>query len=124
MAASPKPLTQPVSNGAERLTLKLQTAWRELTECTDATAQAFATVPGAPNESSNLEQVRGWYEESTRRLLIDPVQKFLLLQPIRRALEAMRACDQETAPSGARARIHVRFLSLLILTALDLCEPW
>src|ERR1700733_1453092 len=124
MAASPKPLTQPVSNGAERLTLKLQTAWRELTECTDATAQAFAKVPGAPNESSNLEQVRGWYEESTRRLLIDPVQKFLLLQPIRRALEAMRACDQETAPSGARARIHVRFLSLLILTALDLCEPW
>jgi hypothetical protein len=126
MAASPKPLTQPVSSVTDRLTLKLHTAWRELAECADAISQAFTEVQGAPNEPSNLEEIRGWYEESTRRLLVDPVQKCLLLQPLKRVLEAMRACDQETPPgvARARARTDARFLSLLILTALDLCEPW
>jgi hypothetical protein len=36
MAASPKPLTQPVSSGTDRLTLKLHTAWREFAECSEA----------------------------------------------------------------------------------------
>jgi hypothetical protein len=62
MAASPKPLTQLVSSVTDRLTLKVQTAWRELAECSDATSQAFAEAQGAPNEPSNLEEIRGWYE--------------------------------------------------------------
>jgi hypothetical protein len=58
MAASPKSLTQPVSNVAERLTLKLQTAWRELNECTDATSQALATVPGTPDVDMTEDERR------------------------------------------------------------------
>ena len=106
MAASPKPLTQPVSSVTDRLTLKLQTAWRELAECSDAASQAFAEVESAPSEPSHLEEIRAWYEESTRRILADPVQKCLLLQPVKRALEAMCVCDQETPPGVARARSH------------------
>jgi len=48
------------------------------------------------------------------------------LQPIRRTLGAMRACDQETASAFVHARIRTdaHFQRLLVLAALDLCEPW
>jgi hypothetical protein len=83
-------------------------------------------VQSAPGETQNLEELRGWYQECTHRLLTNPVQRFMLPQPIRRVLEAMRACDLEIAPAAmkARSRTDARFLSLLVLTALDLCEPW
>ena len=126
MAASPKPLTHPVSSVVERLTLKLQTAWQEISDCSDETSRAFAVVQRAPDEADNLEELRSWYQENTHRLLTNPVQMFLRLQPIRRVLEAMRACDLEMTPSAVRTRTRTdaRFLSLLVLTALDLCEPW
>jgi hypothetical protein len=126
VAASSKHLTQPVLSVVERLTIKLQTTWQELSECSDEISQAFAVLHSAPGEAQNLEDLRGWYQESTRRLLTDPVQKFMLPQPIRRVLEAMRACDLEMTPAAVRARTRTdaRFLSLLVLTALDLCEPW
>lgn len=126
MAASPKPLTQPESSAANRLTLKFQAAWQELSEYTNEVSQAFQSAPSAPGDSPSLSETREWYEQTTRKLLVEPVQHFLSIQPIRRVLEAIRARDQETGVDAARARAwtDARLLSLLIVTALDLCEPW
>jgi hypothetical protein len=92
MAASPKPLTQPARNVAARLPGKLQAAWQILSECSGEIPQSVPTGQLAP--SDDLKTIRGWYEEASRILLVEPVQKFLRLQPLRRTLEALRACDQ------------------------------
>jgi hypothetical protein len=70
--------------------------------------------------------IRDWYQETTRILLTEPVKKFMRLQPIRRTLAAMRACDQESASAAVQARIRTDadFQRMLVLAALDLCEPW
>lgn len=79
-----------------------------------------------PGDSSGLKEMRLWYEDTTRNLLTQPVQQCLSDQPIHRALEAIYLSDDENKGTLLRlpARTHTRFLWLLTLTALDLCEPW
>lgn len=126
MAAPPERLTQPARNGAGRLSVTLQAAWEDLGECISEISRASAAVQRAPSAPRSLIAIRDWYQETTRILLTEPVRKFMRLQPIRRTLEAMRACDQETAAAAVHARIRTdaHFQRLLALTALDLCEPW
>jgi hypothetical protein len=89
-------------------------------------SQASNDIQKAPDDSSSVEAIRDWYEQTTRLLLKDPVQRFLRSQPTRQALEAMNTCDRELSPASARsrARLDARFQRLLTTTALDLCEPW
>ena len=126
MAAPPQLLTQPARNGAERLSGTLRAAWEELSECTREISRASAAVQCAPGAPRTLMAIRDWYQETTRVLLTEPVKKCLRLQPIRRTLEAMRACDQEAAAAAIhdRSRTDAHFQRLLALTVLDLCEPW
>ena len=126
MAAPPELLTQPARNGPERLSVALQAAWADLRECTDEISRASATVQAAPRAAPSLMEIRDWYQETTRVLLTEPVKRFMRLQPIRRTLGAMRACDQEISAAAVQARIRTDadFQRLLALTALDLCEPW
>ena len=126
MAASPEPLTQPPRSIPERLSVALQAAWADLSECMNEISQASAAVQPAPSAAPNLGAIRDWYQETTRMLLTDPVKKFMRLQPIRRTLGAMRACDQETPSAAIQARIRMdaHFQRLLAVTTLDLCEPW
>jgi hypothetical protein len=126
VAASPEPLTQPPRRVQERLSVALQAAWDDLSQCANEISQASGVVQQPPTTARNLMAMREWYQETTRILLTDPVKKFMRLQPIRRTLAAMRACDQETACAAVQARIRIdaQFQRLLVLAALDLCEPW
>lgn len=126
MTARPEPLTQPARNVPERLSVALQAAWEDLSECTNEISQASAAVQPAPSAAPSPMAICDWYQETTRVLLTEPVKKFMRLQPIRRTLGAMRACDQETTAAAVQARIRTdaHFQRLLALTALDLCEPW
>lgn len=126
MAATPDPITQPARSVAERLLVKVQTAWQDISECTEQVSSAFITAPGSPSKPADLDAIRGWYGETTRVLLVEPVRKFLQRQPIRQTLEVMRASDQQTASTFVRSRMRIdaRFQRLLTLAALDLCEPW
>jgi AAA ATPase domain len=126
VAAPPEPLTQPARNVPERLSVALQAAWEDLSECTHEISRASAAVQAAPSAAPSLIAIRDWYQETTRVLLAEPVKKFMRLQPIRRTLGAMRACDQESPAAAvhARKRTDADFQRLLAVTALDLCEPW
>lgn len=126
VATSPRILTQPESSPAEPLLSSLQTAWSQLSECTDLVGQAFASARNAPGDSPNVKEMRDWYDDTTRRLLTQPVQQCLSFQPVHRALEAIELSDRENKRKflHRRAHTHTRFLWLFTLTALDLCEPW
>ena len=118
MTAPPEPLTQPARNVPERLSVALQAAWEDLSECTNEISQASAAVQAAPSAAPNLMAIRDWYQETTRVLLTEPVKKFMRLQPIRRTLGAMRACDQEISaaavhPESGRMPISSGCLSSL-----------
>ena len=79
---------------------------------------------GSPASPCNSTRER--YETETSLLLLQPLEHFLRILPIRRSLEAMQECDQDV-PAGAlraRTRIDSRFQRVLAQTALDLCEPW
>jgi hypothetical protein len=126
VAASSEPLTRRAPGVAERFSFKLRASWQDLSECTSEISRASTSIQAAPGEPHSLRAIRDWYAETTRMLLTEPVQKVIRLQPIRRTLEAMRACDQEisTGSVHARTRMDTRFQRLLVLTVLDLCEPW
>ena len=70
--------------------------------------------------------MRQQYESDTQALLVQPVDAFLRLRPLRRSLEAMQEFDQEAGASvvKSRAKLDARFQTLLSKAALDLCEPW
>ena len=76
--------------------------------------------------TGNFAELRASSEAITRALIVEPVEQFLRLRPIRRSLEAMQECDQETDRKALRSRVRIdaRFERLLAETALDLCEPW
>jgi len=114
------------ANAAERLQSRLKSAWEDLNECVEAISAVCGSLPPFPAEATTLAEVRDWYEQTSSVVLVDPVQKFLGLQPLRRVLEALRTCDQESAPGFARSRFRTdrRFLRLMALAALDLVEPW
>ena len=126
MATLSQPVTQPARRAADRLLAKLQAAWQDLSSCSDAIARASIAAQQASRQTGSLRAVRDWYEETTRGLLAEPLRQFLQFQPIKNALEAMRAFDQEGTANvkGSRNGIDRRFQRLLILVALDLCEPW
>jgi hypothetical protein len=119
-------VTQPARRAADRLLTKLQAAWQDLSNCTDAIAQASIPAQQESTPAGSLRAVHAWYDETTRGLLAAPLAQFLQLQPIRNALEALSACDQEITANAIRSRTGIdrRFQRLLILAALDLCEPW
>jgi AAA ATPase domain len=126
MATSSEPATQSPRNAADRLVLKLRTAWQDLRSCTDGAAQAAAVGKQAPADLQNLQDMRAWYEETSRQLLMAPLERFLKLQPIKSALDALSMRDPEisTRALNARSRIDRKLQRILIATALDLPELW
>jgi hypothetical protein len=97
MATSSEPATQSPRNAADRLVVKLRTAWQDLSSCTDRAAQAAAVVQQAPADLQNLQEMRVWYEETSGQLLMDPLERFLRLQPIKSALDALSMRDPEVS---------------------------
>jgi hypothetical protein len=126
MATSSEPATQSPRNAADRLVLKLRTAWQDLRSCTDGAAQAAAVGKQAPADLQNLQDMRAWYEETSRQFLMAPLERFLKLQPVKSALDALSMRDPEisTRALSARSRIDKKFQQILIATALDLPELW
>lgn len=123
MATSSEPATQSPRNAADRLVVKLR---QDLSSCTDRAAQAAAVVQQAPADLQNLQEMRVWYEETSGQLLMDPLERFLRLQPIKSALDALSMRDPEVSARllNSRAQIDRRFQRVLIATALDFPELW
>jgi hypothetical protein len=126
MATSSEPATQSPRNAADRLVVKLRTAWQDLSSCTDRAAQAAAVVQQAPADLQNLQEMRTWYEATSGQLLMDPLECFLRLQPIKSALDALSVRDPEISARAlnARAQTDRKFQRILIATGLDLPELW
>src|ERR1700761_2095335 len=126
MATSSEPATQSPRNAADRVVVKLRTAWEDLKSCTDTAAQAAAVVQQASADPQNLQEMRAWYEKTSRQLLMDPLKRFLKLLPIKNALDVFGMRDPEisTRALSARSRIDRKFQRILIETALDLPELW
>jgi hypothetical protein len=126
MATSSEAATQPPRNAADRLVVKLQTSWRDLSSCTARAAEAATVVQRAPSDPRNLQEMRGWYEETSGQLMMDPLERFLRLQPIKNALDALSMRDPEIPARAlnSRAQIDRKFQRILIVTALDLPERW
>ncbi len=117
---------RPVRRGPDRLIAEMQACWAILAEATGRVAEAAAAVRGVARPSGTLAGVRSHFEEETRVLLVEPIDHFLRLRPVRRSLEAMQECDQETdrGKLRSRARIDAGFQRLLAEASIDLCEPW
>jgi hypothetical protein len=118
--------TQTPRNAVDRLLVKLQTAWENLSSCTDKAAQAATIVQQAPADLHDLRELRARYEEATGQLLMDPLEQYLRLQPVKNALDAISVHDPEipVQAHNSRGPIDGRFQRILIETALDLPEPW
>lgn len=110
----------------ERLLVRLQTSWDDLWSCTASAVQAMSVAEQAPADVGDLHAVRSWYETTTQQLLVDPLQQFFRLQPVKNALDAMTVHDAEIAGRAlhSRSRIDRRFQRVLIVTALDIPELW
>ena len=113
-------------NPPDRLLIKLQTAWQNLSGCTDRAVQAASVAEQAPAGPVDLQALRIWYESATRQLLMDPLEQFFRLQPVKNALDAISVQDPEISAHArnSRTRIDGRFQRILIATALDLPELW
>jgi hypothetical protein len=125
VAAIPDPVTQPERNIAEGLPAKVRRAWQNIAECSEQISNNFAELQ--PHDSpSTLKAAWDEFEETSLRLLIEPVQIFLKRDPIRSALEAIEATEPSNPSTFTRSRANLddRFQRLLTQTALDLCEPW
>jgi hypothetical protein len=83
MATSSQPATQSPRNAADRLVVKLRTAWQDLRSCTDGAVHAAAMVQQAPADLQNLQEMRAWFEGTSRQLLMDPLERFLKLSLLR-----------------------------------------
>jgi hypothetical protein len=126
MATSSEPATQSPRNAADRLVVKLRTAWQDLRSCTHRAVHAAAIVQQAPADLQNLQEMRAWFEGTSQQLLMDPLERFFKLQPVKSALDALSMRDPEisTRALNARSRIDRKFQRILIATALDLPELW
>lgn len=124
--SSSEPVTQTAREAGERFLLKLQSAWQDLAACSTGIAQASTAAQQLPLPRGHIPATLDWYRETADSLLAAPLGEFLKLQPIRGALEAMRACDQEIPIEAGRSRAGIdrQFQRLATLAALDLCEPW
>jgi hypothetical protein len=119
-------MVRPGRRGSERLCSEMRSAWDVVADLTSKLAEAASGLRGPGQMTGTLAGVRQHYESDTRVLLVEPVEAYLRLRPLRRSLEAMQEVDQEAPASSvkARARIDTRFQALLSKAALDLCEPW
>jgi hypothetical protein len=126
VATSSEPATQFPRSAPDRLVIKLQTAWQSLSSCNDMVAEAAAISQPAPADLMNLQGMRSWYEETTGQLLMDPLERFLRLQPVKIALDTITMRDPEISARSlnSRVRIDKRFQRVLVAAALDLPEPW
>ncbi len=126
MATPSGELVRPARRGPERLCAELQSAWDVLVDLTSKLAETSAGLRGSGRVTGTLTEVRQQYESDTQALLVQPVDAYLRLRPLRRSLEAMQEFDQEAGASvvKSRARLDSRFQTLLSKAALDLCEPW
>jgi AAA ATPase domain len=126
VATSSASATQSPRNAPDRLVIKLQTSWQNLSGCTDRAVQAASVVEQPPASPVDLQTLRIWYEAASRQLLMDPLEQFFRLQPVKNALDAMSVHDPEISARAlrSRARIDGRFQRILIATALDLPELW
>src|SRR5262249_60292970 len=104
----------------ERLVVKLQAIWQEISDASEATAKASAAAQQTPSLVGSVRATRDQYDETTRALLVNPLSRFLQVQPLKSGLEAMQICDQEITPVGAHSRttIDARFQRLAILEGL------
>ena len=114
------------SRNLDRLLSELQESWISLASVNQKLLDASREVHGQGDLPDTVVQTRGQYERETGLLLIEPIEQFARLHPIRRSLEALQEFDREAAAAAVRARASVdeRFQLLLAEGALDLCEPW
>jgi len=119
-------VVRPARRGTERLCSELQTAWEVIADLTSKLAESSSNLRGSGRITGTLGEVLEQYESDGRILLVEPVEAFLRLRPVRRSLEAMQEFDQEAGASvvKSRAKLDTRFQTLLAKAALDLCEAW
>jgi hypothetical protein len=105
---------------------ELETSWQLLSRLSDELSQSSSPLRESSTFSGTLHDTHAWYEETSSQLLARPVDQFLKLRPIERALEALQASDRETDAKTIRLRTKIdnHFERLLVRAALDLCEPW
>jgi hypothetical protein len=124
VATSSESATPFPRNATDRFLIKLRTSWENLSSCTDRAVQAASVVEQAATDPVYLQALHIWYEKTTQQLLMDPLQQFFRLQPVKNALEAISVHDPEIPAINSRARIDRSFHRILIVTALDLPELW
>jgi hypothetical protein len=84
----------PHATGAARLVFHLEAAWEDFSKINDRLVQASREFRGAREPSFGLLQVRDQYENESRLLLIEPIEQYVRLRPIRRSLEGMQEFDK------------------------------
>src|ERR1700754_1539392 len=94
----------PRATGAARLVFHLEAAWEDFSKINDRLIQAAKEFCGAREPSFGLLQVRDQYEYESRLLLIEPIEQYVRLRPIRHSLEAMQEFDKQASAIALRAR--------------------
>src|SRR5277367_6602655 len=64
VAAQPEPLPQPARNARDRLPVKLEAAWQDLSDCASGISRASTVVQSTPSEPRRLTALRDWYDET------------------------------------------------------------
>jgi AAA ATPase domain len=125
VASAAPALARSTPRGSERVVAELQAAWESLEQISSQLIEQSRglTQTGAAN---SLLETREQFENTTRLLVVEPLEEFLRLRPIRRSLEALQEFDRDAPRDAVRARagIDTRFQLLLSEAALDLREPW
>jgi hypothetical protein len=117
--------SEPTGRAAEGLCAELQSSWLILAGLIDRLSEASSSLRNTPLSSSSLRATREQYEAETRLLLVEPLDQFLRVEPIRKSLEAIQRYDHAFGASArGRSGADSRFQRVLAQTAIDLCEPW
>ena len=126
MAAPAMGVVRTEGSGPDLLVRELQSVWEVLANLTADLSDARAALQDSGRGTSTLAGARAEYQSDARALLIEPVERYLSLEPIRRSLQAFEKFDQNinSAAAEARAPIDASFQALLARTAMSLCEPW
>src|SRR5262245_11026012 len=87
----------------DRFCAELTSSWSALSNLSDRTSEAYSSSLGATADpKASLRLIGDRYETETRILLLQPVEQFLRILPIRRSLEAMQECDQDVSAGAVR----------------------
>jgi hypothetical protein len=62
MAARPQPGPQSAPTAADRFLFRMQAAWQDLNECTEAISSVSATLPAPLGQPGSPLATRDWYE--------------------------------------------------------------